>query len=356
MRLIPHAQARRLYWFLALPVIIFIVTISWLIYAIYHDADRHEQVLKQAFEIKYLHARVQHGSELLPLTLRHVLSGKHRIETYQQQRAQVDSFALRLRNLSADSLLLNVDRNLGQHIFDHYQQLRSLEDHALADMPRSTAGAVFDSAAYIAGNNDLNRRITQLAQELEHAFHWVLTEDTRRVHARILTLLVLVLLLAVVWFALFARARSAHLDLDIKEQELSQRTQALWESSARLSAILNNVIDGIVTIDTQGVIESVNPAMEDIFGYSEAELIGQRINMLMPQDEARQHDGYLRHYLKTGEKKIIGIGRKVTGVRKDGTQIPLDLAVSEMYFGDKRMFSGLIRDLSKHPHTPLTSA
>jgi PAS domain S-box-containing protein len=130
-----------------------------------------------------------------------------------------------------------------------------------------------------------------------------------------------------------------------------QQTQAAPTSEARLSAILNNMVDGVITIDQNGIIESVNPRVETIFGYSSEELVGKNVNVLMPEPYHSEHDSYLQNYLKTGNAKIIDIGRQVMGRRKDGTEFPVDLAVSEMFLGEKRMFSGLIRDISARVQT-----
>lgn len=114
----------------------------------------------------------------------------------------------------------------------------------------------------------------------------------------------------------------------------------------KLAAILANAVDAIITIDERGIVESVNPAMETLFGYSREEVVGNNISMLMPMPDRDQHDQYLSNYLTTGEKKIIGIGREVTGRRKDGTTFPLHLAVSEIQFSDRRLFTGICRDIS----------
>ncbi|MFT7633506.1 MAG: two-component system sensor kinase FixL [Mariniblastus sp.] len=118
------------------------------------------------------------------------------------------------------------------------------------------------------------------------------------------------------------------------------------ERQLRLEAIVNNAVDAIITIDQVGIIESVNPATERLFGYSPTELIAQNVKMLMPQNFQVQHDGYLRNYLTTGVRKIIGIGREVTGQRKDGSVFPMHLAVSEITFGNRRLFTGVVRDIS----------
>lgn len=112
-------------------------------------------------------------------------------------------------------------------------------------------------------------------------------------------------------------------------------------------AALNNVVDGIITIDEKGIICSANPAAETIFGYPGNEIIGTNVKRLMPEPYRSEHDQYLKNYLHTGNRKIIGFGREVEGLRKDGSVFPLDLAVSEMYVGEKRMFTGITRDLSE---------
>lgn len=126
-----------------------------------------------------------------------------------------------------------------------------------------------------------------------------------------------------------------------------QAEEALRESEARMRAIFDTAVDGIITIDERGIIERFNPAAERMFGYSEAEVTGKNVSMLMPSPYHDAHDGYLAHYLQTGEKKIIGIGREVVGLRKDGTTFPMDLAVGEMLLSERRMFTGTVRDISK---------
>ncbi|MBJ7456844.1 MAG: PAS domain S-box protein [Thermoleophilia bacterium] len=104
-------------------------------------------------------------------------------------------------------------------------------------------------------------------------------------------------------------------------------------------------MDGIVTIDGQGRIESVNPAAERLFGYPADEMLGRNVNMLMPEPYRSNHDDYLRRYLAGGEPRIIGIGREVVGLRRDGSQFPMHLGVSEVP-GDARLFTGIVRDMT----------
>jgi PAS domain S-box-containing protein len=122
--------------------------------------------------------------------------------------------------------------------------------------------------------------------------------------------------------------------------------QALRDSEARMRAVFETAADGIITIDERGLIERVNPAAERMFGYAEAELAGRNVSVLMPSPDRERHDGYLRHYMRTGERRIIGSGREVYGLRKDRGLFPMELAVTEMRIGDARMFTGLVRDIT----------
>ena len=130
------------------------------------------------------------------------------------------------------------------------------------------------------------------------------------------------------------------------QQKLARAAVALDDSEERLRAILDTAVEGIITIDERGLIESMNPAAVKIFGYKPSEVIGQNVNILMPSPYREQHDGYLANYLKTGKARIIGIGREVSGRRKDGKVFPMDLSVSEVKLADRRLFTGFVRDIT----------
>jgi PAS domain S-box-containing protein len=130
------------------------------------------------------------------------------------------------------------------------------------------------------------------------------------------------------------------------EAEVGARSADLRQSTARLKSIIDSAVDGIIVIDARGRIEAFNRGAERLFGYQESEVIGRNVNMLMPSPYHEEHDGYLARYLKTGTAKIIGIGREVTGRRRDGTNFPLHLSVGEMSVGGEPKFTGILHDLS----------
>ncbi|WP_304064272.1 PAS domain-containing sensor histidine kinase [Pedobacter glucosidilyticus] len=119
------------------------------------------------------------------------------------------------------------------------------------------------------------------------------------------------------------------------------------DKEALLEAIINNAIDGIITIDTTGLIEAINPSACELFGYQVNEVVGKNISMLMPEPYRSQHDGYIHRYHQTGEAHIIGIGREVTGLRKDRSQFPFRLAVSKVQYEGRIVYTGFIHDLSR---------
>jgi PAS domain S-box-containing protein len=119
------------------------------------------------------------------------------------------------------------------------------------------------------------------------------------------------------------------------------------ENSALLYAIIENAIDGIITISDRGLIESINPAACALFGYSHDEVIGKNISILMPKPDKDQHDQYISRYNETGSANVIGKGRDVNGQKKDGTLFPFRLGVNKVNYSGRTIFAGFIHDLSK---------
>jgi PAS domain S-box-containing protein len=130
--------------------------------------------------------------------------------------------------------------------------------------------------------------------------------------------------------------------------EIKQKEAQLEESRNRLSAIFETAVDGIIIIDKRGVIRTINPAVTRLFGYTQEELEGHNISTLMPEPHKSNHDQYIHNYQKTGQAKIIGIGREVLGKRKDGTTFPFNLGVSEVKTEDEVIYTGIIHDLTAY--------
>jgi two-component system sensor kinase FixL len=143
---------------------------------------------------------------------------------------------------------------------------------------------------------------------------------------------------AIVWIAeLLRRARRERLKA---HDELAAR-------EALLRSVLDTVPDAMVVIDDKGIMQSFSSAAERLFGYRAAEVVGRNVSMLMPAPYSEQHDGYIARYLRTGERRIIGVGRVVVAQRKDGTAFPIELSVGEVHVIGRRLFTGFIRDLTE---------
>ena len=126
---------------------------------------------------------------------------------------------------------------------------------------------------------------------------------------------------------------------------------AVRESELRLRALLDTLPDGVIVIDETGLIQSCSSSAERLFGYTEAEILGRNVSLLMPSPYREAHDGYLERYLRTGERRIIGIGRVVVGLRKSGETFPMELGIGEFPHGGRRFFTGFVRDLTERQRT-----
>ena len=132
---------------------------------------------------------------------------------------------------------------------------------------------------------------------------------------------------------------------DITERK--QYEEAARESAEHMQTIFDNVVDGIITIDEEGIIATFNKAAEHIFGYSEEEAVGRNVSLLMPPPDREKHGGYIRNYMITKIPNLLGTRRELTGLRSDGTEFPMDVALSEISRKGQRMFVGIVRDISE---------
>jgi len=145
-----------------------------------------------------------------------------------------------------------------------------------------------------------------------------------------------------------ARTRTAAAETT---RDLLARTEDLRSREAHLKSILETIPDAMIVIDEAGSVQSFSSAAERLFGYGASEVLGRNVKLLMPSPYRESHDGYIERYLRTGERRIIGVGRVVVGERKDGSTFPMELAIGEMRSNDKRFFTGFVRDLTERQET-----
>ncbi len=131
-----------------------------------------------------------------------------------------------------------------------------------------------------------------------------------------------------------------------KTESLAQQNKEMQENTLRLEALIEMATDAILTINERGIIETANLATCQLFGYERAEMLGQNVRMLMTGRDRAQHDQYMHNYQSSGHARIIGIGREVWGLRKNGEEFPLRLAVSEVKFQDRRIYTGILHDIT----------
>ena len=156
------------------------------------------------------------------------------------------------------------------------------------------------------------------------------------------------LALFAIWITAFVIASHKRVENLVYErnQELEVFGSNLRVSEERANAVIENILDGIITLNEQGTIQTINPATERIFGFSKEELVGHNINMLMPEPYRSAHNGYLEKYRRTGQASIIGTGREVEGLRANGSVFPMSLQVVELWLGRERLFLGVVRDIT----------
>ena len=169
--------------------------------------------------------------------------------------------------------------------------------------------------------------------------------------------LFVIMAFAVAFISLFGLARRNRLafaeieQLAILEREragdIHESKEQVEEAYARLRAVVDNVGEAIITIDEEGIIETANPATQRVFGHPTQDLIGRNVACLMSPTDARQHDDYIKRYRETGQASIIGIGREVIGLHHDGHEIPVELSISEVRLDGRRLFTGIVRDISE---------
>jgi PAS domain S-box-containing protein len=260
--------------------------------------------------------------------------------------ARIERLSLRLTQLASDSTgLLERLPELRRRIGDRLVLLdRVLEAYRV----RGPEGA---RPALQAGSGTVEMRaLEEFIDALEDDERARLAQHTREAQSsadRTLVLFSLTLLASIGFLALlYWGIRREIAERRQVEERLVREDAQLRESEARIRAIVDTAVDGIITIDERGVVDTFNPAAERTFGYAAAEVVGRNVSMLMPSPHREAHDGYIARYLASGEKRVIGIGREVVGGRKDGSTFPMDLAVGEARIGARRLFTAVVRDIT----------
>ncbi len=213
-------------------------------------------------------------------------------------------------------------------------------------------------ARALAPGSNLRALANTLQQRFQTAVDITVADSRQQVQAlkqlnRLLALATVLLAMALVFLIfrpmekriLVERKRLRALNIEL-EGLAKRRAVDLESSEVRADVVLNTVLDGIITIDELGIIQTFNPAAERLFGYSATDVMGHNVKVLMPEPYHSEHDGYLSHYAQTGEARIIGIGREVTGQRRDGSTFPMELAVNEIDKGNRKGYVGIVRDIT----------
>jgi PAS domain S-box-containing protein len=260
------------------------------------------------------------------------------LDTVEQRRAALLGYVFspfRMNNLM-HGILTSQTQSVDLEIFDGDEMS---QDTLMFDDDSVPRYAGRNSAQFTrTGRVDINGRTWTLLLSSLPAFEAQIDRQLPRLAAQT-GIVISMLMFAIIWSLVTNRSRALAL--------AQTMTTTLREREAFISSVVDNAVDGIITIDRNGSVVSFNPAAEKIFGYESAEVLGQNIKMLMPEPYQAEHDGYLAHHVATGERKVIGIGREVSGMRKNGEIFPLDLAVSDMSQGQRSMFTGIVRDITE---------
>jgi PAS domain S-box-containing protein len=251
-------------------------------------------------------------------------------------------------NIPDSRAMLNIDiRNPQGNLLEGYRSSVPREQQPLTLMAQSALSG--ESSFQVDGYNDYRGVLVVgawawlddygfgIATEMEVEEALLPLNNLRQNF--LLLFVLLVTLTAVYWLKRFRELKK---DADFKVLEAKKKT-----ADIRVKAILDNVIDGIITITPLGIVETYNLGAERIFGYSYDEVVGENVSMLMPSPFAEEHDGYLEKYFRTGKSTIIGVGREVVGRRKDGTEFPMELGLSVTNLDQEHFVTGVVRDISE---------
>jgi len=301
------------------------------------SADRINRALRVRIQAGQLYNRI---SDIESAARSYILTGK---QSYKDEyRRVVDEIDANMQELNR---LLKDDPAQSQKVADIWPMIATRIQQTDQQMAVYDKQGELAAKALIAaedGRLTLREMRTPLRRLADAEVQLVDNQQATMEHNRRLTLTGLFATL------LIAMAIFVSLFMGIR-REMGSKTRArqrVQETATRLSSILDTVADGIITIDDSGLIESFNQAAERLFGYAATEIVGRNVSTLMPEPYRASHDGFISHYLATGEKRIIGVGREVVALRKDGTTFEMSLAVCEMWLAGKRHFTGIVSDIT----------
>jgi PAS domain S-box-containing protein len=271
--------------------------------------------------------------------------------TYIDQARAAGVAVANLENRLSSSHLDDAPRKALQAFSASWEAYLKIRDRVITQIliGRGTDGLAIDLAeahpAFDQARDALSRLLNELDRSAERRLGHLIRTLYRTMDEVCILLVGMLFFLRTLGTNIERRRTVDALQKINSELKITQRT--LRERELHLRTLFDNVIDGIITADENGIILSANRATERIFAYQVQELIGQNVSMLMPPPQADAHDHYLRRYRETGVKKIIGIGREVISVRKDGVRFPVDLAISELLMDGRKTFVGILRDITE---------
>jgi PAS domain S-box-containing protein len=323
----------------AMLVIIALASLSW---KVARDADDTALLVSRTHEVLDGLAEAKGYTSLIEAsTLRYMIHGDAgQLAERDLAISAREALLRRIKPLTADSASQQ----------KRWTQLREATDERIAISRRLTL--LLETSGFEAARSyGASAHVLETRQRYLQVLHEMEEEERRRLEERrdkrlrasemtvvagALATLALVALLSAAFFMIRRQLRATEAD-----------RRALEVASVRLQTILDTVVDGIITINERGIVETLNPAAEFIFGYTATEVIGHNINMLMPEPYHSQHDGYIDRYLTSGRARIFGSYLEVMGRRKDGSTFPMEVAVNEMRLGDKSHFTGIVRDITE---------
>jgi|GEM_PF-3479471 len=331
--IIPERINKNLFLIINVSVSLLLLLLLWFIYNLYAEDIRFVEHEEKIIEVSRLEGEIRFYDEVLSMSARMaVITGDEKWEQrYRETEEKLEKNLEKAKVFFPDELIIHLEKTNVAN-----EKLIELENKAfeLINMgKKKQAEKLLFSDEY-----DSYKKQYALAVDASYkSLNILMRAEEEKTFSTILKYLVfcffLVLLFLFAWFCLNLILFRGRIRLDEKE--------------VYIQGILENAVDGIISIDKKGIILSVNPATESLFAYDASEMLGENIKMLMPSPYHDEHDGYLSNYHKTGEKKVIGIGREVMGQRKDGSTFPMELSVSENKIGKSHSFTYIVRDISE---------